>query len=445
MNTNNKCTDMLNGTLYNKIFLFALPIALSSMLQQLFNAADTSIVGFFDTTSSLAAVGTNSEIIALIVSISAGISIGANVLIARQIGMKTTKNITSIIQNALVLALAIGLLVFIAGQFIATPLLILIKTPTDVLTSAALYLKIYFCSYPFLMIFDFGSAILRAGGDSRYPFIALTFSGIVNILLNMLFVILFHIGVAGVALATVISTILSALLILLRLWKDSSVFHLTFKCFKIKSEYIADILKIGIPSAIQSAVFCFANIFVQASINCFGASAIAGNTIAINFEYFAYYIITAFGQTATTFVSQNYAANQKKRCYKVLWLCIILSVICSMIIIGPIIIFRYNFTGLFTTQSNVIQSACTRIMYILLFEPICSLYEIPAGVLRGSEHSLYPAFGTIIGTCLFRILWIIFIFNKYKLLTTLYIAFPLSWILTTLLIIAGFIIIKPLK
>ena len=439
-----KNIDMLTGPLHKKILFFTLPIALSSMLQQLFNAADTSIVGFFDTANSLAAVGANGEIIALIVSLSSGLAIGVNVLIAQQIGLKKNNHIESIIQNAISLALIIRIIGFIIGQYIAIPLLILIKTPTDILSDATIYLRIYFYSYPFLMLFDFGAAILRARGDSAYPFISLIISGIINVFLNLIFVILLHIGIVGVAIATVLSTMLSASLIIYRLRKNTSVFHLSFHNFRLNFKYLFYILKIGIPSAIQGAVFCFANIFVQASVNSFGSLAIAGSTIAMNFEYFAYYVITAFGQTATTFTSQNYTANQKKRCYEILWICTIFSILISLFIIEPIIIFRNFFSGLFSMNQYVIKNACLRIICILFFEPMCSLYEIPAGVLRGTGHSLYPALSTIIGTCCFRIIWIFTIFNQYYNLKILYISFPVSWLLTTILIIIGFIAIKPI-
>lgn len=445
MNTTNNKIDMLNGPLSKKILLFTLPIALSSMLQQLFNAADTSIVGYFDTASSLAAVGTNGEIIALIVSLSSGLAIGANVLLASQIGKKHTEGISETIHTAISLALLIGITCMLLGQWIAKPLLTLIRTPNDILHSATVYLRIYFLGYPFLLLYDFGAAILRARGDSRYPFVALTISGILNVFLNLVFVIIFQIGVAGVAIATDLSTLFSAVLVLRKLCKDPTVFHLSFRVLHIRPDYLMKILQIGIPSAIQGAVFCFANIFVQASINSFGSVAIAGSTIAMNFEYFTYYVITAFGQTATTFVSQNFAAGQIKRCRKILWLCLTFSILATLILIEPIVLFRRELSGLFSTEPAVIQSACLRIMCILFFEPVCNLYEVPAGVLRGSGHSLLPAVMTILGTCAFRIIWICTIFRKYNRLDILYHAFPLSWILTILLVVIGFVLIKPFR
>lgn len=433
--------DMLTGSLPVNILLFTLPIALSSMLQQLFNAADTSIVGYFGNSNALAAVGTNGEIVALIVTLSSGLAIGVNVIIANRIGLGKTEDISEIVQTSVILAVIVGLISLAIGEGITLPLLRLIKTPDKILTLAEMYLRIYLLGYPFLLLYDFGAAILRARGDSRYPFIALVISGIANILFNLLFVIVLHLDVAGVAIATDISTALSACMVLHRLKKDE-IFKLSLKHPQIKIEYIGKILGIGTPSAIQGAVFCFANIFVQASVNTFGPVAIAGSTIAMNFEYFTYYVITAFGQTATTFTSQNYAARNYKRCKKILLLSVIFSLICCLIMIVPIVVFRDFFSGLFSTDASVIQSAGIRIMCILAFEPICCLYEIPAGSLRGLGHSLLPAISTMIGTCAFRIIWICTVFHMHQSLEVLYHAFPLSWVATILLISISFIIVN---
>lgn len=443
MHTAETKMDMLHGALPKKLLLFTLPIALSSILQQLFNAADTSIVGYFDNENALAAVGTNGEIVALIVTLSSGLSIGANVLIANKIGQNNLKDIPGIIHTSVVLAGIIGILGLILGQCIAKPLLVLIQTPADILASATDYLRIYFCSYPFLLLYDFGSAILRAKGDSRYPFIALTIAGFINVCLNFFFVVIWHWGVIGVAVATDLSTAVSAFMVLYRLCRDTSYFHLSIRQLHIHRQYLVQILKIGIPSAVQGAVFCFANIFVQTSVNSFGAIATAGSTIAMNFEYFAYYIITAFAQTATTFTSQNYAALQMKRCKQILYLCLGFSTLFSLCAIVPIVIFRTGFSGLFSTEPLVIEQACIRVMCILLFEPVCNLYEIPAGVLRGSGHALLPAIITVLGTCVFRIVWICTVFRYYHALEVPFYAFPISWVITIFLIALSFLIVRP--
>ena len=444
MKTKTADIDMLHGPLFKKILLFTLPIALSSILQQLFNAADTAVVGLFGDENALAAVGTNTEIIALIVTVSAGLSIGANVLIADLIGRNKKTDLSQAAQTAVILAVIIGVAGLIIGQIAANPLLRLIKAPENILADAELYLKIYMFGYPFLLLYDFGSAILRAKGDSRFPFAALVISGVVNVMLNLFFVSVFKMGVAGVAVATGISTALSALIVLGRLAKDRH-FSLFASKMRISVCFAAKILKTGFPSAVQGAVFCFANIFVQASVNTFGKTAIAGSTVAINFEYITYYVITAFGQTATTFTGQNHAAGQTERCRKILRLCLISSVVCSSLLIFTIVIFRNFFSGLFTTEQTVIESAAVRILCILPFEPICNLYEIPAGALRGSGHAVYPAVGTMIGTCAFRIIWICTVFRKIRTLPSLYCAFPLSWVMTILLIGIGFWVINRRK
>ena len=436
---------MLHGPLNKKLILFALPIALSSMLQQLFNAADTSVVGHFADADALAAVGTNGEIVALLVTLSVGLAAGANVLIAHYIGEKKNDRISDALHTALSLALLLGLCGALLGQFLARPLLIAIRTPASVLADAILYLRIYFIGYPFLMLYDFGSAILRAKGDSRRPFIALTVSGLLNVLLNLFFVIVCHLGVAGVAIATDISTGVSAFLVLLWLVQESADFQLVPRKLRLHSMPLRQMLIIGIPSAIQGAVFCFANIFVQASVNTFGATATAGSTIAMNFEYFGYYMITAFGQAATTFTSQNFAAKEYRRCRKILKSCLVFSILFSAVITVPLTVFRSGASALFTTNPAVIQSACLRISLILLFEPICCLYEIPAGVLRGSGHSTLPAILTVIGTCLVRIVWIFTVFVYKNTQESLFVVFPISWVLTILLMWSSFLILKPLK
>lgn len=402
MNFKTADTDMLHGPLTKKILLFTLPIALSSILQQLFNAADTAVVGYFGNKDALAAVGNNTEIIALIVTVSSGLSVGANILVAGLIGKGRREEIPFAVRTSVVMAVIIGISGMISGQFAAEPLLRLIQAPENILRDATLYLRIYMFGYPFLLLYDFGSAVLRARGDSRYPFFVLALSGAANVVLNLFFVIVFRMGVAGVAVATDISNMLSALIVLHRLTKESRAYAGSLKP-QPRLRDMWEILKTGVPSAVQGAVFCFANIFVQASVNGFGEVAIAGSTVAMNFEYFTYYVITAFGQTATTFTGQNHAAGQKERCRKILRLCLLLSTVCSSVPIFTIVLFRDFFSGLLTPDAAVIESAGVRIMCILLFEPICSLYEIPAGAMRGSVHALYPALGTMIGTCAFRI------------------------------------------
>ena len=410
--------DMLHGGLAKKLLLFTLPIALSSMMQQLFSAAGTAVVGLFGRPGALAAVGTNTEIVALIVTVSSGLSIGANVLIANRIGKNQTDDLPAALRSALALALVIGLLGAALGQLAVLPLLRLIRTPDDIFSGAALYLRIYPLGYPFLLLYDFGAAALRARGDSRSPFFALMLSGIANVVLNVLFV-----------------TALRRL----------HCIGMLKRAGRGRWAYIAETLKTGVPSAIQGAVFCFANVFVQASVNRFGSVAIAGSAIAMNFEYLSYYGITAFGQTATTFTSQNYAAGQLDRCRKILWLCLGFSVLGSLVMIVPVVVFRDFFCGLFSSDPAEIECACVRILCILFFEPVCSLYEIPAGVLRGTGRAVLPAADMMVGTCAFRIVWIMMVFRAHPSPEALFHAFPLSWLATIALVALTFALCRPLK
>lgn len=435
--------DMLNGSLWNKIILFALPIVTTSIVQQLFNTTDTAIIGKFGESGALAAVGTNGEIVAMLVSLSAGLSIGANVLISRYIGAAKKENIHAAVTSSMLTAVIFGIGLAIVGNIAALPLLKLIHTPQEILNHAATYLRIYCISIPFLMIYDFGSAIFRARGDSKRPLLALMISGTVNVLLNLLFVVVFHRNIEGVALATVIATAVSAAIVVYWLFHEKDEFRLTLYGFD--KSYFAEIIRIGIPAALQGAVFCFANIFVQASVNQFGADTVAGSAIAMTFEYFAYYAITSFGQAATTFISQNYAAGKLSRCKKVLRICLVLSFVSCAFLTVPLTIFRYQASGIFTSNPQEIEASCIRIMLILIFEPICAFYEIPASAMRGFGYSAVPAVETIIGTCLFRIVWIFTVFRHFETLQSLYIVFPVTWVVTSIIVVTSYVILNRVK
>lgn len=442
---NTRELDLLHGPLLGSLIRFALPIALSSMLQQLFNAMDTSVVGRFADANALAAVGTNGEIVALLVTVSSGLAVGANVWVAHCIGEQTPERIPPLLHTALLLAAALGVGGALAGQAVAAPLLRLLHTPEDILPLAVLYLRLYFAGYPFLLLYDFGSAILRAKGDSRRPFGALAASGILNVALNLFFVLACGLGVAGVALATALSTAVSAALVLYWLAKEPGAFRLSLRHLHLDGGALRRILRVGIPSAVQGAVFCFANLFVQADVNRFGPAAIAGSTIAMNFEYFGYFFITAFGQAATTFTSQNFAAGQLARCRKILWLGMACAAGSCALLTVPLTVFHAAAAALFSPEPAVIAAAGVRILHILAFEPLCACYEVPSGVLRGTGHSALPAGLTILGTCLLRIVWSFTVFQHFGTLESLYLVFPLSWCVTTALVWAGYAAVRPLK
>ncbi|MGI6117309.1 MAG: MATE family efflux transporter [Bilifractor sp.] len=427
--------NILEGDLRKNLVRFAMPIAATSILQQLFNSADTAVIGRFSNTSALAAVGTNAEIVALLVSISSGLAVGLNVLVAWKIGQKKQSEINRVIHSGIGLSLLIGCFLFVSVFLLSEPVLRLIQTPEESFRQAVLYLRLYAAGLPFLLLYDFACAIERSRGNSRRPMIALVISGILNIGLNLFFVIICKLNVAGVALATDISTGFSGFLTLHWLSSDPDEdFRFSIRHVSLDKEYISSILRIGTPAALQGAVFCFANIFVQAAVNEFGATATAGAAAAMNFEYITYYMITAFAQTATTFTSQNQAAGCHRRCLQILRQCILFALLFSAAISIPITLFCHPASSFFSSDTGVIEAACQRIRIILMLTPICSLYEVPAGYLRGYGKSLLPAVETIIGTCLVRILWIFTGFRHFHTLQMLYMIFPVSWFITIFLL-----------
>lgn len=433
--------DMLQGPLLKNIILFALPIALSSILQQLFNAADTAVAGRFGSPDALAAVGTNGEIVALIVGLSAGLAVGANVRIAHFIGAGEQKKIPDVVHTGMLFSVLYGVLFGALGQLISKPLLMLIHTPADILTSADNYLRIYFAGVPFLMIYNFGASILRAKGDSKRPLGALIFSGAINVFLNLFFVVVCKLSVVGVALATDLSAAVSAAMVVFWMLREHEEFRLSLRKLKLNRQHLQAILRIGIPAAIQSAVFCIANIFVQSAINTFGSAAAAGVAVSMNFEYIAYYMDTAFGQAATTFISQNYAAGNRQRCKKTVGICFLAATLFSAVIIVPVVLFSRQASGLFTTSSEEITYACERIRIILGLQVICSCYEIPAWSMRGLGYSTLPAAETMLGICVVRILWLFTVFARFGTLKSLYFSFPSTWVITSTMILITFFIV----
>ena len=421
---------MLHGPLGKNIVLFSLPIAASSILQQLFNSADTAVVGRFDNARALAAVGTNGEIISLFVSLFTGLSIGANVLIASYIGMGEKKRIEEAIHTVITIALLSGVLMLVIGQGIAKPLLQMIDTPEDVLDLAVEYLRLYFLGSPFLMLYNFGAAILRAKGDTKRPLYALLLSGAVNVVLNLFFVIVCHMSVAGVALATDISTAISALIVMRCLQTEDEPFRFRWRKLSLRRDYCSRVFAIGLPAGVQGAVFCFSNVFIQAAINSFGSNAVAGAAAALNFEYFSYYMIQAFAQAATTFISQNWAADERGRCRRIFWLTMVMGAVFGGFISVPLVLFRGTAIRLYSMDPEVIRYACERIMAVLVAEPLCAIFEVPAAALRGMGRSMMPAVETILGTVVFRLVWVGTVFRHWRSFRVLFLVYPVSWIVT---------------
>lgn len=433
--------DMLHGSLLDKILLFALPLAASSILQQLFNSADAAVAGRFAGSQALAAVGGNAPVVSLIINLFVGMSVGANVIIANYIGQKNTKKVHEAVHTVYIMALVLGIVMMMMGQLIARPILILINTPSDVINLATLYLRIYFCGMPCVMIYNFGAAILRSVGDTKRPLYCLLISGVINVVLNVFFIVLCHLSVAGVAIATIIADTVSAGLVTWFLIRSNDIIKLNLRELTLKKEYIKKVVQIGAPAGLQGAVFSVSNVCIQAGINSFGTAAIAGSAAALNFEYFTYFSTNAFGQAAVTFVSQNYGARQFERCKKALRLSLISGMIVTAFMSIIFVAGRTPFISIYTNDSTAIQYGIVRMAIVEMFEFIACLYEIPGGALRGIGHSLLPAILTVFGSCGLRIVWIYTVFHKFHTFQVLMSVYLVTWIVTSILVLGAYTIV----
>jgi len=433
-----KQMDMLNGSLIDKILIFSLPLAASSILQQLFNSVDVAVVGRFASSEALAAVGSTSSVINLLINLFVGVSVGTNVAIANYIGQNNRKKIRDTVHTSLVVALLSGVFLLFLGIIIAKPILELMDTPDNVLDLAVLYLRIYFIGMPFIMIYNFGAAILRSKGDTKRPLYCLVISGIINACLNLLLVVVFHLSVSGVAIATVISNIVSAGMVLYFLIHEQAPIRLYIKKLYVKKEELIQIFRIGIPAGLQGMVFSVANVCVQSAINSFGSDAVAGSAAALNYEYFAYFIISAFSQATVTFISQNYGAGQFERCKKVFNLSMMLgALICGLMSI-VFVVWRGFFIRIYTTTPEVIEYASIRITHILTFEFLTSTYEIGGAALRAIGYSMTPAVFTVLGSCVFRLVWVYTVFRKFNSFEILMDVYPISWIITGIAVLIAY-------
>ena len=432
---------MLNGPLAGPIILFALPLALSSMLQQLFNAADTAVVGRFASSQAMAAVGSNSSVINLVVALFVGLSVGTNVVIATLIGRGRKEEIPTAVHTAVVVALISGVLLLFVGIGIARPMLTLMNTPEDVLDLAVLYLRIYFLGMPFIMLYNFGAAILRSKGDSTRPVYALICGGVLNVLLNLLLVIVFHLHVIGVASATVTSNVVSSFLVMWFLLHEEDEFRLNPKNLQIHRGYLMQMFRIGLPAGLQGVVFSLSNTVIQSGVNSFGSSASAGSAAALNFEIIAYYIVNSFNQATVTFTSQNYAAGKYDRVKKVFRLAILFTVIGAGTLDFLFIAGRHFTLSLFTTDPEVFKYAVIRFTHILAFQWMVSSYEISGSAMRGMGYSMTPTVITIFGTCVFRIFWVLTLFPRHRDFGFLLYVYPASWLITGSLVLLAYFLV----
>lgn len=436
--------DMCNGPILSKLLAFAFPLMCSGVLQLLFNAADIIVVGNFAGDNSLAAVGSNTPLITLLTNFFVGLSIGGNVMAAHFYGAKQDKDLHETVHTAMLLSIFSGIILTIVGCFGAKTILTWMQTPEEVLPLATLYLRIYFLGMTATMIYNFGSAILRAVGDTRRPLYFLTIAGIVNVLLNLFFVIECKLDVAGVAMATAISQCISAALVVICMTKEQGGIHLELKKLHIYKDKFLKIVQVGVPAGFQGVVFSISNVIIQSSVNSFGATVVAGNSAAANIEGFVYIAMNAFHQAAISFTSQNVGAAKYERINKIL-LSAQLCVLTVGVVFGNLMVFFGRpLLGLYTNSAAVVEAGMMRMRIICSLYAFCGMMDVMVGSLRGLGYSVMPMIVSLIGACGLRLLWIFTFFKmeKFHNTTSLYLTYPASWIITLLAHIVCFIVIR---
>lgn len=426
----NDMSDLLHGSIWRKVLIFALPLALTSVLQQLFSAADVAVLGTFVGKNSMAAVGSNAPVVGLMINLFVGISVGANVMMSRYTGANDADGVSRTAHTSVVLALISGITIAVIGNIIANPIVNLLGVPADIAPLAIRYLRIYFCGMPFIMLYNFQSAIFRSQGDTRTPLICLAISGLVNVALNLLFVIVVGMDVEGVAIATVIADVLSSSLLFYFLKKHSGAVQISLNKLRVDKKITGNILRIGIPSGMQGMVFSISNLLIQSAINSLGTDAMAGTTAAFNIEIMAYFISNAFGQAAVTFVGQNHGAANYQRCKEIVKQTQILNWI-SMIVFGIVmIVFGREVLGIFNDDMAVIRLGYERLVILMVAEVLNSTIETLSGGMRGYGYSMSPAIVTLIGVCGVRIVWVYTFFKLYPTWFNLMLVYPVSWAIT---------------
>ncbi|MBQ6297186.1 MAG: MATE family efflux transporter [Selenomonadaceae bacterium] len=429
---------MLHGSLWDKIILFALPLALTGVMQQLLNAADVVTLGKFVGKNAMAAVGNNISMVGLIVGLMMGLSLGANVVIAQNIGAKRIDRAHTAVSTAFVLAIAAGIFFCILAEFLVTPIFYFLDVPSSVVDMAETYLRIFLLGLPAISLYNFQAAIFRSKGDTRTPLIALAVASGVNILLNLLFVLQFDWGIAGVAAATVIANVVSAIILFRVLLKAEGVIQLHLNALIIDKEELFEIVRIGLPAGIQSMVFSLSNLLIQAAINSLGADAMAASAAAFTIEINVFCVVNGFGQAATTFVGQNYGADNLQRCKRATWVSMGLSAIFMQTLCCFILFFAEEILALFNSDPEVIRLGVIRLWYIVLPELINVLMEGLSGALRGYGISLTPAVITLICVCGTRVVWVFTLFREIPTYATLMAVYPVSWFITTIFLIAAY-------
>lgn len=432
-----KQVDMLHGPMAMKILVFAIPLIASGILQQSFNAVDVAIIGRYSTSRAIAAVGSNGPIISIMVNLFLGIAVGANVVIANYLGQRNAEAVRKSVSTVMIVALLSGLLLLGLGTMLARPILEAMSAPPDVVELATLYLRIFFCGMPFMMIYNFGSAIMRSIGDTKRPFYSLLIATVCNLVLDWLFVAVFDMGVAGVAWATVIATGVNAAIMIWFLLREPDPLTLDVKRWALSAPDLKKMLRIGVPAGLQGMVFSISNIFIQAAINTFGADAIAGSATALTYEAYCYYIVSAFCAATIAFTGQNYGAGQAQRCKRVVRICMAYSVvICGLA--NVLITWQEGFCiGVFTSDPEVMRYASMRFHTVLLFQALASTYEISGSYMRGLGYSMAPMLLTVFGTCVLRLCWVSVFRTVDNSFETLLLIYPITWIVTGAMVIGA--------
>lgn len=434
--------DMCNGSIMNKLISFSIPLMISGILQLAFNAVDIVVVGRFSGSESLAAVGSTTALINVFTNLFIGISLGANVLAARFYAAGREKEMSETVHTAITFAIISGVVMALVGLFFSRGALELMGTPDNVINLSTLYMKIYFLGMPFFMLYNYGAAILRAVGDTKRPLLFLIVAGVINACLNLLLVIAFHLGVAGVAIATVTAQFVSCVLVLRCLYKSDSSYQLRFSKLMIKKVYLGQIFQVGIPAGIQSTVINFSNVLLQSSVNSFGSVAMAGYTAANNIFGFLYASINAVTQACMSFTSQNYGVGKLKRMDKVLRDCAILSISIAVVLGGLAYCFGPQILTIYTSDPKVINCGMEILAYTSITYFLCGIMDLFPGALRGMGYSAVPMVLSVIGTVGTRIVWVFGIFPNHRSLSVLFVSYPVSWILTIVLQVVCFYFVR---
>lgn len=437
--------DMINGSLGDKIIKYAIPLAITGVLQQLFNAADLAVVGQFSGKEAMAAVGSNAPVIGLLVNLFVGISLGSNVIIAKSIGQGNDENISKTVHTSVVMALLGGLFLTVLGQFLASEIVSMLDVPGDVSSLAVKYLRIYLAGMPVILLYNFEAAIFRSCGNTQTPLLALVVSGILNVALNLFFVLGMGMDVDGVATATVLSNLVSSAILFVALMKSDLAIRINPRKLRIYKDVLGQILRIGIPAGVQGMIFSFANIIIQSKVNSLGTTIMAASSAAFNLEIFSYYIMNSFGQACTTFVGQNYGAGKGERCRKTLKLCLLQSLVSTAAASVLILLFSHPLLSIFNTDPDVIAAGRIRLEYIFFAYLFSFAQEVLSGYLRGFGVSFIPAVCSVVGICGVRLAWIFTVFQQAPSFQTIMQVYPISLGITTVVILVVTLFVKPSK